>query len=113
MNKNFLIISALIIIIILLAVFAFYKYMPVPTPSKIQNSAGGAQIEKPSDNSPGVQIEVGGVQAEGQKGGGTLTVCLDKCGDGVCQTTDPNCAKDGTQTCICPETPSECSKDCK
>lgn len=60
-----------------------------------------------------VQDSIGGIGTEAQQGGGTLTVCVDKCGDGICQKTDPNCDVNNNLNCPCPETLQECPQDCK
>jgi hypothetical protein len=56
--------------------------------------------------------EVNGAdQGNGSTG---LFICADKCGDGVCQTSDPNCGEsDSNLNCICPETQQECPQDCQ
>ena len=51
------------------------------------------------------------IKTEGIKSGGTLNVCLDQCGDGICQKTDQNC-KEGNLNCLCPETLVNCPQDC-
>lgn len=130
-DKKVLFILIIIIAIILLVGFIVYQYVAGGYPSgrvNVQNLIGGAQTEKKSDNTsddqgnpvinaPQVQIQAGGVQAQGEPGGypglGTLSVCSDKCGDGVCQKTDSNCDKDNNLNCICLETPQECPQDCK
>lgn len=43
-------------------------------------------------------------------GGGALNVCLNRCGDGICQELDSNC---GRNNCICQETYQYCPRDCK
>lgn len=108
-DKKILIILIAVVVAILLIVFVAYKYILSPG-IKVQNSAGGAQTEKQTQQ---VQVQVGGVGAQGTNGGGTLSVCIDKCGDGICEKTDPNCSADNNLNCICPETPQECPQDCK
>jgi len=116
-DKKILLILIVVIAAVLLVGFMVYQYMVSPA-TKMQNSTGGAQTEvqgspKEDNNNPQVQVEVGGIQAQGGNGQGMLSVCLDKCGDGVCQKTDPNCGKDNNLNCICPETPQDCPEDCK
>ena len=43
-------------------------------------------------------------------GGGGLTICADKCGDGVCQSQAEECEN---LNCICFEDKQECPQDCK
>lgn len=123
LDKKTLFILVIILIVILLVSFMVYKYV-AGFKTGAQNLSSGTQIQKGSDkissgsagsiaNNQQVQIEVGGVQAEGNTGLGALSVCLDKCGDGICQKTDPNCSKNNNLNCICPETPQECPQDCK
>lgn len=122
-DKKVLIILIVVLVAILLVGFMVYQYV-AGSNVKVQNLTGGAQTEKKSNNAfgdqnktatnaPQAQIEIGGVQAQGDTGGGTLSVCLDKCGDGICQKTDSNCGKDNNLNCICPEIPQECPQDCK
>ena len=120
-DKKILTILILTIAVILLAGFGAYKYMSNHV-VKVQDSVGGAQTEQRAGNASGqdnssanvqqIQIQAGGVQAEGS-GTGTLSVCVDNCGDGICQKTDPACGKDNNLNCVCPETPQDCPKDCK
>ena len=117
-DKKVLVISIIVIIAILLVGFVVYQYIKEysQNPSEVKNLTGGAQTEQAAGdissdqdkNVPQIQI-----QAEGGTGLGSLTVCSDKCGDGICQKTDPACGKDTNLNCICPETPQECPKDCK
>lgn len=109
------------LVVILLGVFIIisqYFSGSLSSVPKVQDLTGGAQTEnnsinKTANNTPSVQVQIGGVQANGENGGGILTVCMDKCGDGICQKTDPNCGKNNTLNCICPETSQNCPKDCK
>ncbi|MEK7080435.1 MAG: hypothetical protein AAB925_01205 [Patescibacteria group bacterium] len=94
MNKKFLIAIILILAVVLVAGFFAYKYL-------------GQVNSADTENLP-VQIEAGGTQPDG----GGLSICFDKCGDNVCQKTDPNC-KDNSMNCICLETSQECPQDCK
>ena len=103
----------MILIVILGIGFVVYKL--TLSPVKVQNSAGGAQTENPeiqtpaaANNSPTTTI-----QAQADDSSIILSVCRDKCGDGICQKIDPNCTKEDQLNCICPETPKECPQDCK
>ena len=119
-DKEVLITLAVVILAILLISFIVYHYI-AGSAVKVQNVTNGAQSEnnsntnKPTVNLPQVEIPEGGVQiqAQGDTGGGTLSVCVDKCGDGVCQTSDPNCGKNNNLACICLEDKQECPQDCK
>ncbi len=110
LDKKVLIILITALVVILLIGFIVYKYISGSLVD-VKNLTGGAQTEQ--NNTPQVQIQADGVQVQGENGGGTFSVCLDKCGDGVCQETDPNCGKGNGLNCICPENPQECPQDCK
>ncbi len=113
-DKKVLIILTIVLAIILVVGFFVYNGLSNANP-KVENSTGGANAENPAEgqgnNSPQVQIEPGAVQVQGGNPSGGLTVCMDKCGDGICQVTDPAC-KDNS-TCICLETNLDCPQDCK
>ena len=100
MNKKLLIAIIVILAVVLVAGFFAYKYLN-PADQPAEQSAEQPEI-------PQAQIEVGGTQ----KNGGGLSICLDKCGDNICQKSDPDC-KANSLNCICPETVQECPQDCK
>jgi len=104
MDKKVLAVLIILAAILVLGGLAVYSNVRVPN-SEVQNSTGGAQ----SGPLPEVQI-----QAEGDSGtgNGTFTVCLDNCGDGICQAEDQDCGKNGLN-CICAENKQECPQDCK
>jgi len=125
-DKKVLIVSAVCLIIVLLAVVLIFRSFSPGTP-EIQNSVGGTNTSEPenqstqssdqpavqeTNESSQVQSETGiRVEAQAENGGGTLFMCEDKCGDGVCQADDPNCAQTGS--CVCAETADDCPQDCK
>jgi len=125
-DKKVLIISIVALVIVLLAGLFVFRYLSQIKGTDMQNSLQGASVENSveeksnagGDNQgnqtevPQVQIQADGIQSQGGNNGGGLTVCLDKCGDGTCQETDPNCT-DKSINCICPETIQECPQDCK
>lgn len=43
---------------------------------------------------------------------GGLTVCVDQCGDGICQNAVPSC-EENNLNCICLENTSDCPQDCR
>lgn len=111
-DKSILLTLIVLLVVALFVGFVIYKYI-TNSSVNIQNYTGGVQTENSSpenledvnkDIAPTVQIETQG---------GTLTICVDKCGDGECQITDLNCIRDNSLNCICPETKQECSQDCK
>ena len=111
-DKKVLIILIVVLVVILLLGFAIYKYV-AGSVDRVRNSVGGVETEQKSNNTPQVQIQAGGVQVQGESGGGMLSVCLDKCGDGICQEADLSCGESNNLNCICPETQQECPQDCK
>ena len=111
-DKKVLLILIATVVVILLVGFMVYQHINNSS-SKVQNLTGGAQAESNSSptlivSSPQIQIE-----AQGIGGQGGLTICSDKCGDGICQKTDPTCGKDNNLNCICAETNQDCPDDCK
>lgn len=124
-DRKILLILLASLVIIVAIIFIIYKYVSLPIVT-VENSAGGAQNEQgvidnntvPENTSgidtPSAKIDAGGVGATGTSGEGVLSICLDMCGDGVCQETDPNCGKpDNDLNCICAESVQECPQDCK
>lgn len=111
--KKILIIS--IILLILVAVFSFsvYKYLvnnslkaEIPVDQKI-NTGTNKIPERKSE----VQLQNEGIKAQETNSGGTITVCLYKCGDGICQKEDISCEKNDLN-CVCLENSQECPQDC-
>ena len=106
---------AVFITLAIASVFFVYKYT-TETAMKAENINDEAKIKAPLDGildkteesklegMPGVQTE--GTDSE------RLIICADKCGDGVCQKTDPTCEK-GNLNCVCAETKQDCPQDCK
>lgn len=107
-DKKVLIISVVVIAVIILASYLLYQYMSGSV-ATVKNSTDGAQTEQ---ETPQVQIQADGIQVQGDNNRGSLTICMDECGNGVCQKSDPKCDS-GDMNCICPETHQECPQDCK
>lgn len=120
LNKKNLIILIVILAIVLVAGFFAYKYFlgvksENNNPADGQNQQEAGNVPENSgeqENFPQIELEAGGVKTEGGNTGGGLIICADKCGDGVCQKTDPSCTA-GNMNCTCPETSQECPQDCK
>jgi len=116
-DKKILIIALIIFVIVLGVGILVYKNFKDNKPN-IENSLGGANTvneneqnqTQENNNLPQIQAEI---KTEGNTGIGSLTVCLDQCGNGVCQKSDTNCEKNDGSNCICAETPQECPQDCK
>lgn len=105
MKNKFIYLTVIIILILGFFGFLGYEYLKNQSPVKVQKN--------PQDSLP-IQIDSSGIEINGQSQNPGLTVCLDKCGDGICQTSDPDCGKEGSNlNCICPETKQECFADCK
>ena len=113
-DKKILVILLIIVVVVGIGTYALL----VNRPNKVENQenqmdtttdTSSIQIQK---NNPASQLLDGEVKVEGTNGGGTLTICSDKCNDGICQTTNADC-KDGNLNCVCPETKSDCPQDCK
>ena len=94
-DKKILIISIIAFVAILLIGFLVYRNL----------SFGGAKVESNNSSS---QVEI---ETKGTNNKGTITVCVDECGNGVCQKVNPYCADN--LNCVCEETPQECPQDCK
>lgn len=113
-NKKTLVISAFFLGLMLATVFLGYKYYANINSNKepdqnlpetsLQNNAEATEkqtdVKEPESN---IEVITGN--------GGGLTVCSDKCGDGVCQKIVPDC-KDNKLNCICQEDYAECPQDC-
>jgi len=108
-DKKILIISVILLILILVFGFVSYKYLFRDSYRAI-NEPSGQKIEQSNPSlkfnpqNQGVELK----EANNIKG---LTVCLDKCGDGICQKKDPNC-EDENLNCVCAEDYEDCLKDC-
>lgn len=98
MDKKALIILIIIVALVLAGGFLFFKYSKNNQP-EIQNNIGGLDTE----------LEVVAEPGSGE-GGGDFTVCLDQCGDGICQADNGGCTG---FDCTCAETAQECPQDCK
>jgi flagellar basal body-associated protein FliL len=116
-DKKILIALIVILAVILIAGFFVYQYFN-NIDFNVENSIGGTNTENVSqqlnkntkDNTPQVQVTADGIRAEGASGEGTIIVCSDKCGDGICQITEPEC---NDLNCACFESVQECPQDCK
>lgn len=127
MNSKKIIIAS-VIAVILLAVAGFFYYQfylgknPAPVANENANVKNTDTTQQnidtqtaPSANqdTPSAKLEAGGTfKAEGTNGGGMLLICEDRCGDGVCENKAEDCSAN-TLKCVCPETPQDCSQDCK
>ena len=105
-DKKILIIIGVILIVVLIAGFFVYKYSKdleetvENNKEEVKIETPGRQIITPSEN---VKVEI-----QPQPG---LTVCADKCGDGICQPAGTIC--EDNLNCICAEIKADCPQDCK
>jgi len=116
-DKKVLTVSVIILVLVFLIAIAFYNNLNKINAPQVENSVGGANTLAPAENQitqpeqqvqtaqPGIQVEI-----EGENGGGSLSVCEVKCGDGVCQKEGDGC---DAGVCICAETAKDCPEDCK
>ena len=114
-DKKILIILGVILIVVLIAGFFVYKYLK-DVEKTVENNQEEAIIETSEQGQERPPVDLGNPQIEIQQQSGLpaqpgLTICVDKCGDGVCQALDPEC-KD-SMNCICAETKVDCPGDCK
>lgn len=115
-DKKVLVIVGVILIVVLIASFFTYKYskdLEKTLPSnemEVKIEAPRVEVitpskDQPNTNQPNNMPQVQLVPDE------SLTVCLDKCGDGVCQSAGIICEEN--LNCICAETKLDCPQDCK
>ena len=118
-DKKILTILIFVVVIILVVGFLGYKYMFSLT--GVENSTDNSKIENLEQNSvqeftaPAVETPTtqNPSELQGEYVEQSLSVCVDKCGDNICQTTDPNCNLDTRLNCLCLENKQECPQDCK
>lgn len=106
-DKKILIILSVILIVVLVAGFFVYKYLK-DVEKIVQNNEEEVITETPEQGQEQPPVDLGNVQIETQPG---LTICADKCGDGICQASDPEC--EDSMNCTCVETKADCPGDCK
>jgi len=124
MNKKTTIILSIILVVLVLGSLAFYQYSVSNTNSNLKeenNSGNHADIEpiNPDSNQNSNPIQIDDIKVNGSDNSdntgpqGGLIVCVDKCGDGACQSQkDDTCDPKGLN-CVCQETVLECPQDCK
>lgn len=115
-DKKVLVIVGVILIIVLIAAFFTYKYSK-DLEQTLENNEVEMKIEdpreqvitpienQPNQNQPNNMPQV---QLKPQE---SLTICSDKCGDGVCQPANIVC--EDNLNCICAETKLDCPQDCR
>lgn len=117
-TKKQIITLVILIGVVLLGGFAVYYFMPTAnedaqnTENAENQDTPDTQVVNPLVPPPSVQLESGGITAEGTSGESMLIACVDSCGDGVCKNTGPDCNAN-TLNCVCPENPQSCPEDCR
>lgn len=118
-DKKILIMLVVILIAVLSAGFFVFKYLKeiktVPQDSALQESLekeekADEDFELLPSEEEQPSIDAGSLQIETEQQAG-LFICVDKCGDNICQASDPECKNN--MNCVCLETKEECPKDCK
>jgi hypothetical protein len=105
MNKKTLLILVIAFVVLFVAGFFIFQYT-----DKIESVQGNPAGSQETESSP-ANNETGSEKIEeATKPTGSLLICADKCGDGICQISNENC---GEIDCICLETPQDCPQDCK
>jgi len=104
-DKKVLVIVGVILIVVLIASFFIYQY------SKDLEKTVQLEKEEIKIETPGVEITAPNENQQNQdQQKGFLTVCADKCGDGICQ---PAGTCNDKLDCVCVENTTECPQDCK
>jgi len=118
-KKILTIVLVFFVVILLIGVFIYINLNNNKPNPNIENSLGGTNTESPAGNeqntNPGnnqPQVEVKVEPDNSSNSIGTFTICVDECGNGVCQAYDPDCETEGLN-CICSETHQDCPQDCK
>lgn len=109
-DKQVIIVLIVLVVVAVLAGVMVYQYIAGSGP-EIENTTGGATTDNNTDNTQ-IQISAPEIQVEAENGVGELIICLDECGNGVCQEKDLRCVEKTDMNCICPETPQDCPQDC-
>lgn len=111
MNKKILLIIILLVVVLVIAGYlGFNYYKEVNKGEDIQENLENDTSSDIIDNP--VQIQDIQVNNDGDNPRGLL-VCVDACGDGVCQRAGDPCGDAGNLNCSCAETPQDCPQDCK
>lgn len=110
-DKKILIILGIILIIVLLAIFFAFKYSK-DVGETVQNEEENIIIETPSSDQEQSPLSLEGVEVETQQEEQSgFSICVEQCGDGICQPVGTIC-KDSLN-CVCAETKEDCPSDCK
>ena len=112
MNKNFLIISIVVVVLLVIGGFLAYNYIFQKNETNL-DFIESKNTQNQTNNSNDANVGIDGIElktsSEVNEG---LIICSDKCGDGVCQNKNSMC-EDGSLNCICIESPLDCPTDCR
>jgi len=124
-NKKTSIILGIILVVLVLGGLSFYQYSVSNTnKDNLNNDDNSANVEQinpnsnQNENQDQIQVQSDGIKVEGSDNSGNtgpqggLIVCVDKCGDGICQNSNTACDPKGLN-CVCQESLAECPQDCK
>ena len=113
-DRKILMTIGVILVVVLIASLFVYKYSK-DVGETVQDDEEEAIIETSDDQiiapNENLQIEPGLPAQPGPPAQPGLTICADKCGDGVCQPAGTVCAD--KLNCTCAETKADCPQDCK
>ena len=115
-KKIIIIITVTAIIFISIAGFFAYNYINhFNDKAEQQMPSGDDQQENlPKENISGnndSQKADPPIDVKTEKPKGSFTICVDQCGDRICQSESIDCSNNNLN-CICPENYSECPQDC-
>jgi len=114
-DKKVLIILGVILIAVLIAGYFIYQYSKDLETTEQNSDQEGIEItgereveQEPGQEEPIINLENLQIENELQS---MLFVCVDKCGDSICQISDTECEDE--LNCICPENIENCPVDCQ
>lgn len=123
-DKKVLIVAIVVLLLVLGVVFFAYTYLVSGKKDLNSNNSQATQqqtIQAPQDNTqennPIIEeLEKPQIQFQnptiGTQEKGSLMICADKCGDGICQKAGEVCPENDHLNCACGETIQECPQDC-
>jgi len=110
-DKKILIIVGVIAIIILIAIFFAFEYSK-SVGETVQNEEESTTIGASNSDQIQSPVSLEGIQAETESGlQSDFTICVQRCGDGICQPAGTICIDN--LNCVCAETKVDCPNDCK
>ena len=107
-NKKVWGIVVIMLMLILAVGFTGYNYYLSSQQNEVFQNIDQSNVSKPDTSDSNLQS----IDATSDHGQGTLTICKDECGNGICQSSPVQCPADDIN-CICIESITECPADCK